>query len=1064
MASPACTACGTPYRPEARFCDHCGAALHATTAPPRQYTPRHLADKILKQRAALQGERKLITVMFADLRDSTALAGKAGPERWHQILDGLFAILTTAVHRYEGTVNQYTGDGIMALFGAPIAHEDHADRACLAAGDIRSAMHSYAEDTRVRFGVDLGLRIGLNSGDVVVGTIGDDLRMDYTAQGLTVNLAQRMEALCGPGQAVLTAATAAQLRGRHPLTPLGPRAIKGIQQLVEAYALDAAVVATEIERPLAGTSFVGRDDELAQLRAAVAAASGGSGRVVLLAGHAGVGKSRLCRELLGRLPAGARGLRAWCSPYAAAYPLAPVRRLLGAALGLDGLPRELARERAAAALERAEPGLDPALRDLCLDLLGLRDEPLAAAGPGLRARMLAFAARIVLGAGQPQLVLIEDLHWADAGTEEFIAQLAEGVPASRTVLLLNTRPIEPPAWLAAGTLDIRLDELAGVDLARFLSSLLGDNDALHETRQRLLAQTRGNPFFIQEAVRHLAENGFLAGAPGAYRPGHAGDAWQIPDSVHALIAARLDRLPDASKRVLQAAAVAGLRFERVQLSWLVESPEDAIDPLLQALERGGFLEARASSWRFAHPLIQEVAYRTQLESHRREAHRRLATELDRRHPPEGAPHRSWITAAHHWTDAAEWERAGTAHLRVARWLAGADPAGAAAAFRRAAAALDQAADSSEVLRDRIAARSGILLQLQLQPLPVAEVERIFKEAQQLALKTRNLAALGELFIAYTIALLQRGDAAAARRLMTDVVNQAIATGAGASVSRFRMTVLLVCTWAGFPREGLALVDKATGEGWRTGPVTEDNFVSRGFLGFMQCWFGELDPARANLLASAAHGAAEDGTAWLDAFHADHAWLSGETAGVLEKARASARRAKSYGAPLIVTIALRGLALALVLDGEAEQAIGLLKSQLPVVAPGGAAHHCEAILLATLATAYARSGRETEAAETAERALASAQRQKALLWEALAWLALLDLRSLAPGRAQEGLARVEALLNEIGAEGLRPWWWLARERWSRDSEQAHCREQALAAFERIGATGHISRLREPRTAA
>lgn len=1064
MASPACTACGTPHRSEARFCDHCGAALHGTTAPPRQYTPPHLAEKILKQRAALQGERKLITVMFVDLRDSTALAAQLGPERWHLILDGLFAILTAAVHRYEGTVNQYTGDGIMALFGAPIAHEDHADRACLAASDIRRAMRPYADEVRTRFGVELGLRIGLNSGDVVVGTIGDDLRMDYTAQGLTVNLAQRMEALCGPGQAVLTAATAAQLRGRHPLTPLGRQAVKGIEQPVEAFTLDAGAVATEIERPLASISFVGREDELAQLRAAVAAASAGAGRVVLLAGPAGIGKSRLCRELLGQLPAGTRGLRAWCSPYAAAYPLAPVRRLLGAALGLDNLPRELAHERAAGALERIEPGLEPALRELCLDFLGLRDEPLPAVGPGLRARMLALAARAVLGAGEPQLVLVEDLHWADPGTEEFIARMAEGAPTSRTVLLLNTRPGERPPWLPAAALDIRLDELAGKDLARFHAALLGESEALRDTRQRLLAHTRGNPFFIQEAVRHLSDNGYLVGTPGHYRPGRAGDAWQIPDSVHALIAARVDRLPEAHKRALQAAAVAGLRIERVQLCWLLEATDAAVDPLLRALERGGFLEAHASGWRFTHPLVQEVAYRTQLESHRREAHRRLAAELDRLHPPEGAPHRTWITAAHHWTDAGEWERAGAAHLRVARWLAGADPAGAAAAFRQAAAALDQAAESGAVLRDRIAARSGILLQLQLQPLPVAEVEQVFKEAQRLALKTRDLAALGELFIAYTIALLQRGDAAGAKRLMADVVNQAIATGAGASVARFRMTVLLVCTWAGYPREGLALVDKATGAAWQTDPVTQDNFVSRGFLGFMQCWLGELGPARANMTAAAACGGAEDGTAWLDAFHADHAWLSGETAGVLEKVRASARRAKSYGAPLIVTIAQRGLALALIMNGDAEQAIGQLKSQLPLVAPGGAAHHCEGIFLATLATACARAGREAEALETGERALASAQRQKTRLWEALAWLALLELPGLSLQRASEGLARVEMLLNEIGAEGLRPWWWLARERWSPAPERTHCREQALAALERIGATGHLARLREPKTAA
>ena len=310
-----CSSCGTELRAGAKFCDECGAATSATprgrdefspSAPsersPSDYTPKHLADKILQSKSALEGERKQVTVMFADVKGSMELAEQLDPEDWHRILERFFEILTEGVHRFEGTVNQYTGDGIMALFGAPIAHEDHAQRACYAGLHLRDRLGRYADELRIDPGVNFSFRIGVNSGEVIVGKIGDDLRMDYTAQGHTVGLAQRMEQAAPPDGIALSQNTHKFVNGFFALRSLGPVQIKGAREPIGVYVLEGMGshrTRLDTSRARGLSRFVGRSDEMASLESALERSLEGTGRVAGVVGEAGVGKSRLCAEFVG---------------------------------------------------------------------------------------------------------------------------------------------------------------------------------------------------------------------------------------------------------------------------------------------------------------------------------------------------------------------------------------------------------------------------------------------------------------------------------------------------------------------------------------------------------------------------------------------------------------------------------------------------------------------------------------------------------------------------------------------------------------------------------------------
>src|SRR5436309_3629918 len=339
--APACAACGTQLPAGAKFCLECGQpapGTPASTREPRAYTPRHLAEKILTARSALEGERKPVTVLFADVKGSMELAEQVDPEEWHGIMDRFFHLLAEGVHRFEGTVNQYTGDGIMALFGAPIAHEDHARRACYAALHLSEALRRYANGLRLAHGLNFSVRIGLNSGEVVVGRIGDDLRMDYTALGHTVGLAARMEQLAEPGKVFLTEHTARLVAGFFTLRDLGESAVKGVAAPLRVYELEGAGALRtrlDVARARGFSRFVGRTEEMASLQAALGRAVAGTGQVIGVVAEAGVGKSRLCHEFTER--ARAQGIAVYdahCVAHGKMIPFLPILELMRGYFGM----------------------------------------------------------------------------------------------------------------------------------------------------------------------------------------------------------------------------------------------------------------------------------------------------------------------------------------------------------------------------------------------------------------------------------------------------------------------------------------------------------------------------------------------------------------------------------------------------------------------------------------------------------------------------------------------------------------------------------------------------------
>jgi class 3 adenylate cyclase len=588
-----CAACGHANPEGAAFCNACGQRLGGGRSP-RAYAPEHLVEKIRAGQRRLAGEHKQVTVLFADVTGSMALAESVAAEAWQRIMDRFFALLCGGVHRFEGTVNTFTGDGIMALFGAPIAHEDHARRACYAALYLRDELARYAAELRRERGLNFSVRMGLNSGEVVVGPIGDDLRLDYTAIGHTVGLAERIESLAEPGQVYLTEHTARLVDGFFALRDLGAFELRGVSEPARVFRLEGTgPLRTRLD--VAGargfSRFVGRRDELAVLAAALDAALAGEGAVVGISGEAGVGKSRLCHELVERCRA--RGIAVFEGhgvSYAKRIALLPILELIRGVFGITEHDSDQAtREKIAGRLLL----LDDVFRDdlpLVFDFLGVRDRerPPPRMDPEARQRQLLAIGRRMIQARarrEPAVHLYEDLHWFDAVSEAFLENNVEAVSGTRTLVLATFRPGYQPRWI--GTHDVRQIALAplGEQAAdELLRDLLGTDPSLDGLADRIRERTGGNPFFIEEVVRALGEEGALVGERGLYRPGRQIDEIKIPATVRAVLEARIDRLADTEKAVLQTASVIGPEFSDTVLRRLVDG-EDGLSEALAGIGR-----------------------------------------------------------------------------------------------------------------------------------------------------------------------------------------------------------------------------------------------------------------------------------------------------------------------------------------------------------------------------------------------------------------------------------------------------------------------------------------------
>jgi class 3 adenylate cyclase/tetratricopeptide (TPR) repeat protein len=642
-----CAKCHSGLAAGARFCSECGepvaTAAASRFATPEAYTPKHLADKILTSKTALEGERKQVTVLFADLKGSMELLADRDPEEAREILDPVLEMMMEAVHHYEGTVNQVMGDGIMALFGAPLAHEDHAVRACYAALRMQEVVRRYSDELRRAQGAEVQIRVGVNSGDVVVRSVGSDLRMDYTAVGQTTHLAARMEQLAPPGRTRLTAGTLHLAEGFVDVTPLGPVPIRGLAEPLAVFELVGAGAArTRLEA--AGrrglTRFVGRSAELEQLWDALDRASLGRGQVVAVVGEPGVGKSRLVWEFThSHRVHGWRMLQTGAVSYGKATSYLPVINLLRGYFRIedrDELPD--IREKVTSRLLSLGASLKPAH----LPLLALLDVPVddaawKALDPGQRRRRTLDALRqlpLREAREQPLLLIFEDLHWIDGETQALLDTLVESVPAARLLLLVNYRPEYSHPWGSKTYYrQLRIDPLSPGSADELLDSLLGTNEALARLKRRLIERTEANPLFLEESVRSLVETGVLAGDRSGYRLTRSVEQVKISATVQAILVARIDRLAPETKRLLQTAAVIGKDFALPLLVAIADTSEEDVRAELTRLQAAEFLyEVRLFpdlEYTFKHALTHEVAYQGLLHDRQRVLHARIVEAIER---------------------------------------------------------------------------------------------------------------------------------------------------------------------------------------------------------------------------------------------------------------------------------------------------------------------------------------------------------------------------------------------------------------------------------------------------
>jgi class 3 adenylate cyclase/tetratricopeptide (TPR) repeat protein len=609
---------------------------------PLAHPPTALVEKIRTSRAALEDERKQITVLFADLKDALELIHGLDPEVAQQLLDPALHAMMDAVHHYEGTVNRVLGDGIRALFGAPIAHEDHAARACYAALAMQAALGVYAAEVHRTHGLALQSRIGLNSGEVVLRTIRNDLGMDYAAVGQTAHLAVRMEQAAPPDTILLTATTVRLVEGLVRVKAWGQVPVKGLTEPVEAFALlgvSSRRRRLQTARARGLTRFVGRQTELAALHAALAQAGAGHGQVVAVVGEAGVGKSRLVDEFVQAAHTeGWLVLDSAAVSYGQATPYYPVRNLLRRYCYLE--EGEDTRAIQAKVMEQVVT-LDAALQDTIPALLALldalpTDSPfLQLDAPQRRQHTFTALKRVLLRQSQvhPVLLVCEDLHWLDTETQALLDSLSESLPTARLLLLVNYRPDYRHSWGSKTYYtQLRLDPLPPANVDTFLQALVGDDPSLAALNQLLIQRTESNPFFLEESVRTLVEAGALVGTPGAYLLAHALPTMQVPATVQAVLVARIDRLPPEEKRLLQTAAVIGMEIPLSLLQAVGELSDEALRLSLAHLQDAEFLyEASLFPelvYTFKHALTQEVAYSSLLLERRRALHARIVEALE----------------------------------------------------------------------------------------------------------------------------------------------------------------------------------------------------------------------------------------------------------------------------------------------------------------------------------------------------------------------------------------------------------------------------------------------------
>jgi class 3 adenylate cyclase len=642
-AATACRTCGTEPREGARFCDACGSLI----APATEHA-----------------EYKQVTVLFADVVGSMDIAATVGAERLREIMASLADRCAAVVQHFGGTVDKFTGDGIMAVFGAPVALEDHAVRACLAALRVQQEAKRLAVDVRERDAVDLRLRVGLNSGQVIAGEIGSG-PFGYTAVGEQVGMAQRMESVAPPDGVLLSASTARLVDGAATIGESELVQIKGAAEPVTVHRL-LGVAEHDRAAKRAESDLVGRRWEMSAVAGLLERAIDGQGAVVGVVGPPGIGKSRLVREvgsMAGRC--GVEVFKSFCESHTSQVPFHAVAHLLRAVTGIDGLDAQAARDRVRAQVPDADP------EDLVLfdDLLGIADPavPLPTIDPDARRRRLTALVNTAWVARETSAVyVVEDAHWIDEVSESMIAEFLTVTPKTPSLVLVTYRPEYRGLFTRVrGAQSIALAPLSDPESAALIAELLGPDPSIGGLSETIAARAAGNPFFVEEIVRELADRHVLRGEPGAYTSTAQGAEVRVPATLQATIAARIDRLDPKAKRALSTAAVVGSRFKLDLLTAVGVEPAIADLVAAQLIDQVRFTPE--PEYVFHHPLIRAVAYETQLKSDRAELHRRVSTAIEQQSPESVDENAALI--AEHLEAAGEFQAAYAWHMRAGTWLA-----------------------------------------------------------------------------------------------------------------------------------------------------------------------------------------------------------------------------------------------------------------------------------------------------------------------------------------------------------------------------------------------------------
>ncbi|HUR73203.1 MAG TPA: adenylate/guanylate cyclase domain-containing protein [Sporichthya sp.] len=1073
----ACPGCGASAEPGGRFCGHCGTSLSAappagTTCPAPTVTSRAVGPW------ANAGERKQVTVLFADVARSMDLAQLLDADELTEVMQGLFALCQRAVEEFGGIVDKFTGDGVMALFGAPVAQEDHARRGCHAALRLVQEAAAYGVTLRQR-GVELAVRVGLNSGEVVAGSVGEA----FTAVGHTVGLAQRMESAATPGSVCMSEYTAALVGREFRLRDLGPTAVKGSSVPVRVFALDGAVGGSSraARRRSGSARLVGRDDEVAALEAALVGAEAGSAQVIGLVGEAGAGKSRLCEELARR--AGELGVRVRrCAgvSHAQAVPLLPILGLFQDYFDVEegDAPAEV-RARVAERFLALDPGLEPDL-GLIFDFLEVPDpdRPAPKLGPEARRRRILEVLRRVTSRRSEQqtlLMIFEDLHWFDPHSVTFLQEWLPSFPGTRTLVVTNFRPEFRAPWAASSYYrQIPLAPLAGPAVLALLDELLGSDPSLLELTTQLRSRTGGNPFFAEEIVRGLATDGTLAGVGGSYRLTRPASDVRLPPTVQAVLAERIDRLGLQDKSVLQAASVIGRTFTATVLGPVAGLEPGALGESLRSLCTRELLQENGSDgeYRFWHPLTQEVAYAGLLGASRRRLHQGVAAGLIALGPDrhdELAP----LIATHF--EAAE------DHLEAGRWQFRAGSRASRGDFaelrRRLQSSIDHLAqvtgDSREALTLGVRARTVLLRFGASAGMDTVEADQLSAEGRSIAERLGDPGLLARVSFADGVARCYRGDPDGALASFEQANQQADQDG-GADLRAF---VAGLKAWAsifaGPLREGLRSAETvlAVSGGDPSIGVTEAGYSCYDWVNMLQAHLcvaaGRLEQARRSAELALAGYEQRPMAAW-------HTWTmsafthladaTGEPADVQRAERAAAEALRLAGdsgnSAAATVIAMQAAGAAALLGERPRQAAGSLSEALAEARKDRTGLMYEASALAYLARAQLAMAEGESARGSADEAVAVARRQRATVMECQAQLVRARvLRQTARGdrdlaEALTAVAAGESLAAASGADTYAAF--LAEERARLDGGDLG---KVAVGYEAIGATGHARRVRE-----